>query len=243
MIEISRLNAGYGRLQVLFDVTMSTAPKAINVVVGPNGSGKSTLLKSIFGLTNIYSGSIKFDGLELSRLSPHVIARHGIAYLPQVDNVFTNLTVSENLRMAAYMLDKNTASANIEEMMEIFPVLKRFRNRRSGNMSGGERQMLAMAMALMRKPRVMLFDEPTGNLSPKMALQTLEMIRRLRDEFSITVIMAEQNAKRALELGDTAFLLVSGRPIFIGSAGELLNHAELGRLYLGITEAGRIGQK
>ncbi|MEM1945058.1 MAG: ABC transporter ATP-binding protein, partial [Nitrososphaerota archaeon] len=196
MIEISRLNAGYGRLQVLFDVTMSTAPKAINVVVGPNGSGKSTLLKSIFGLTNIYSGSIKFDGLELSRLSPHVIARHGIAYLPQVDNVFTNLTVSENLRMAAYMLDKNTASANIEEMMEIFPVLKRFRNRRSGNMSGGERQMLAMAMALMRKPRVMLFDEPTGNLSPKMALQTLEMIRRLRDEFSITVIMAEQNAKR-----------------------------------------------
>ncbi|MEM3097010.1 MAG: ATP-binding cassette domain-containing protein, partial [Nitrososphaerota archaeon] len=171
------------------------------------------------------------------------IARHGIAYLPQVDNVFTNLTVSENLRMAAYMLDKNTASANIEEMMEIFPVLKRFRNRRSGNMSGGERQMLAMAMALMRKPRVMLFDEPTGNLSPKMALQTLEMIRRLRDEFSITVIMAEQNAKRALELGDTAFLLVSGRPIFIGSAGELLNHAELGRLYLGITEAGRIGQK
>ncbi|MEM3123685.1 MAG: ATP-binding cassette domain-containing protein, partial [Nitrososphaerota archaeon] len=166
MIEISRLNAGYGRLQVLFDVTMSTAPKAINVVVGPNGSGKSTLLKSIFGLTNIYSGSIKFDGLELSRLSPHVIARHGIAYLPQVDNVFTNLTVSENLRMAAYMLDKNTASANIEEMMEIFPVLKRFRNRRSGNMSGGERQMLAMAMALMRKPRVMLFDEPTGNLSP-----------------------------------------------------------------------------
>jgi branched-chain amino acid transport system ATP-binding protein len=242
MIEISGLNAGYGRLQVLFDVEISTMPKAINVIVGPNGSGKSTLLKSIFGLTNIYSGSIKFDGVELSRLQPHTIAKHGIAYLPQVDNVFANLTVYDNLRMAAYMLDKRTVQDKIEEVFELFPVLKRFRNRRSGTMSGGERQMLAIAMALLRRPKAMLFDEPTGNLSPKMAIQIFEIIKRLRDEFAITIIMAEQNARKALELGDTAFLMVSGRPIFKGSADELLNHAELGRLYLGITSAGRPSQ-
>jgi len=242
MIEIRGLNAGYGRLQVLFDVDISLKPNSVNVIVGPNGSGKSTLLKTIFGLTNIYSGSIKMDGVELSRLQPHTIAKYGIAYLPQVDNVFSNLTVYDNLRMAAYMLDKRAVQEKIEEVLEIFPVLKRFKGRRSGTMSGGERQMLAIAMALIRRPRVMLFDEPTGNLSPKMALQIFSIIQRLRDEFSITVILAEQNARKALELGDEAFLMVSGRPIFKGLAEELLNHAELGRLYLGITSTGRPSQ-
>ena len=187
MIEISGLNAGYGKPQVLFDVDISTVPRAINVIVGPNGSGKSTLLKSIFGLTNIYSGSIRFDSVELSNLQPHTIAKYGIAYLPQVDNVFANLTVYDNLRMAAYMLDKRTVQEKIEDVFELFPVLKRFRNRRSGSMSGGERQMLAIAMALLRRPKAMLFDEPTGNLSPKMAIQIFDIIKRLRDEFSITI--------------------------------------------------------
>ncbi|GBC68651.1 High-affinity branched-chain amino acid transport ATP-binding protein LivF [archaeon HR01] len=242
MIQISRLNAGYGRLQVLFDVSLEIVPKVINVVVGPNGSGKSTLLKSIFGLTNIYSGSIKLDGLEISRLPPHTIARYGIAYLPQVENIFSNLTVYENLRMAGYMLDNSTLAGRIDELLEIFPVLKRMRDRKSGYMSGGERQMLAIAMAMIRRPKVMLFDEPTGNLSPKMVTQILEIIARLRDEFSVTILLAEQNARRALELGDTAVLMVSGRPVFVGDSRDLLNHAELGRLYLGITPAGYTGR-
>jgi branched-chain amino acid transport system ATP-binding protein len=144
--------------------------------------------------------------------------------------------------MATYGLDADRARKSVEEVRSIIPILDKYWNTRAGSLSGGERQMLAMAIALIRKPKAILFDEPTGNLSPKMAIQIFEIIKRLRDEFAITIIIAEQNARKALELGDTAFLMVSGRPIFKGSADELLNHAELGRLYLGITLAGRPSQ-
>jgi len=234
VIEISRLNAGYEGLQVLFDVSMRFLRGGINVVVGPNGSGKSTLLKSIFGLTRIYSGSIKMDGEELVGLMPHQIARRGVAYLPQTENVFANLTGAENLMMAGYTLDKQEFERRLEEVLEALPMVRGFWRRRAGTLSGGERQMLAMAMALIRRPKVLMFDEPTGNLAPKIAKEVLEKIMELRDRLGITIILVEQNARKALEIGDRAYLLVGGRLVFEGDCQELLNHPQLSTLYLGV---------
>ncbi len=232
MLTIKELNAGYKALQILFDVTITAPKNLLTVVVGPNGSGKSTLLKTVFGLTKIYSGKVILDGLDITGLPPHKVAEQGIAYLPQVDNVFSNLTVYENLLIAGYGLKRDEDA--VRDVLEMFPHLKTYRNRKAVQMSGGERQMLAIAMALIRKPKLMLFDEPTGNLSPKMATQILNVVKELRDSYGKTIILAEQNAKKALEIGDKAVLLVSGRPMYEGDSRQLLQHEELGKLYLGI---------
>jgi branched-chain amino acid transport system ATP-binding protein len=232
LLTIEKLNAGYKTLQILFDVTITAPRNLLTVVVGPNGSGKSTLLKTVFGLTKIYSGKLFLDGLDITGLPPHKVAEKGIAYLPQVDNVFSNLTVYENLLIAGYGLKRDEDA--VTDVLEMFPHLKTYRNRKAAEMSGGERQMLAIAMALIRKPKLMLFDEPTGNLSPKMATQILNVIKELRDSHGKTIILAEQNAKKALEIGDKAVLLVSGRPAYEGDSQTLLQHEELGKLYLGI---------
>jgi len=232
LLTIEKLNAGYKTLQILFDVTITAPRNLLTVVVGPNGSGKSTLLKTVFGLTKIYSGKVFLDGLDITGLPPHKVAEKGIAYLPQVDNVFSNLTVYENLLIAGYGLKRDEDA--VTDVLEMFPHLKTYRNRKAAEMSGGERQMLAIAMALIRKPKLMLFDEPTGNLSPKMATQILNVIKELRDSHGKTIILAEQNAKKALETGDKAVLLVSGRPVYEGDSRTLLQHEELGKLYLGI---------
>ncbi|MEN3047314.1 MAG: ABC transporter ATP-binding protein [Candidatus Caldarchaeales archaeon] len=234
MIELRELEAGYGPLHVLFGVTASYSPKLITSIVGPNGSGKSTLLRTIFGFTKVFSGKVIFDGIDITGRPSHQVARLGIAYLPQTDNVFANLAVRENLMMATYGLDREEARERIEEAMASFPVLERYWKRRAGTLSGGERQMLAMAVALVRRPKVMLFDEPTANLAPKVAKMVLDKIAELRDEHGITVLLVEQNALRALEYGDRAQLLVSGRLVFDGPARELLESRELGRLYLGL---------
>ena len=235
MIRLEKLNAGYRRLHVLFDISASFEKSKINVIVGPNGSGKSTLLKSIFGLTTIYSGSIIYNGVELVGKPPHEIARLGIAYLPQTNNIFENLTVEENLRMAGYILPKEELEVRIEEVADLFPIIKSYWRRKAGLMSGGERQMVAMAMALLRRPSVMLFDEPTGGLAPKIANEVLSKIIELRDTLNITIILVEQNAKKALEIGDKAYLLVGGKLIFEGGCEELLNHPKLASLYLGVS--------
>jgi branched-chain amino acid transport system ATP-binding protein len=232
LLTIEKLNAGYKTLQILFDVTITAPRNLLTVVVGPNGSGKSTLLKTVFGLTKIYSGKVFLDGLDITGLPPHKVAEQGIAYLPQVDNVFSNLTVYENLLIAGYGLKRDEDA--VTDVLEMFPHLKTYRNKKAAEMSGGERQMLAIAMALIRKPKLMLFDEPTGNLSPKMATQILNVIKELRDSHGKTIILAEQNAKKALEIGDKAVLLVSGRPVYEGDSQTLLQHEELGKLYLGI---------
>lgn len=234
LLSAEGVSAGYGRLQVLFDVSAGFPEKQITVVVGPNGSGKSTLLKTIFGLTNLLAGKILFDGRDISRNPPDKVSRLGIAYLPQVNNVFNELTVRENLLMAGYVLDKKESEQRAEELAEAFPIVKEHRNRKAGTLSGGEKQMAAMAMALMRRPKVMLFDEPTGSLSPKIAQQVLSRISKIRDEYGITIALAEQNAKRALDIGDKATLLVSGQVSYSGEADELLKQPELARLYLGV---------
>ncbi len=234
VLSVQGLNSGYGRFQVLFDVDAEFKEKEITVIVGPNGSGKTTLLRSIFGITNIYTGLIRLDGQELTRLPPHVISRRGVAYLPQTENVFENLSVRENIMMASYTLGDDETEDRLEETLQIFPVLKDYMKRDAKTLSGGERQMLAMGMALVRRPTVMMFDEPTGALSPKLAEEVLMKIVGLRESLGITIVLVEQHARRALEVGDKAYLMVSGRPIFEGQPEELMGHEELARLYLGI---------
>jgi branched-chain amino acid transport system ATP-binding protein len=234
MLKIQEVNSGYDRLHVLFDINTKMKDKDITVIVGPNGSGKSTLLKTVMGITQVYSGKILFNGKNILGLPPHVVTRLGIAYLPQVDNVFANLKVKENLLMAGYALGKDEAKERAKEVLDDFPVLNEYMGRRAGTLSGGERQMLAMAMATMRRPTIMLFDEPTGSLAPKMAIEVLDKIVKLRDDYGITLVLAEQNARRALEHGDEAILLVSGRVMYEGNSQDLLKHPELGQVYLGV---------
>jgi branched-chain amino acid transport system ATP-binding protein len=234
MLEVRNLTAGYGSLQILSEMSLSASGGKITAVVGPNGSGKSTLLKSIFGLTKIHSGEIIFDGQDLVGLPPYKIARNGISYLPQVESVFPTLTVEENLKMAGYTVPSRELNEKVEQISEMFPVLESHGKKKANLLSGGERQMLAMGMALTRSPKLIMFDEPTANLAPKIALSVLAKIVEVRDKLGPTIILVEQNARKALEIGERACLLVSGRTAFEGSARDLLAHPELGRLYLGV---------
>jgi len=215
-------------------VSLEAGPGKITVIVGPNGSGKSTLLKSISGIATIFRGAVEVDGKPITRKSPTEIARSGVAYLPQTENVFTNLSVTENLRLAGYTLKGGDYPERLKKSLELFPQLSRYLGTKTSNLSGGERQMVAMAMALVRNPSVIMFDEPTANLAPKIATQVLDTVASITKSMNTTTLLVEQNARRALEMGDYAYLLVSGRRVFTGTCKELLEHKELGRLYLGL---------
>jgi branched-chain amino acid transport system ATP-binding protein len=234
LLNVENIFAGYGKLQILNGVTLTAKPREVTVIVGPNGSGKSTLLKTITGLTTVYEGTIKHNGQEITGLASHKIARSGIAFLPQTDNVFTNLTITENLRLAGYTINQDDYRTRLKRIFQLFPQLSAYTNTKALSLSGGERQMLAMALALIREPNVMMFDEPTANLAPKIATQVLNLISSLAKDIGLTILLAEQNARRALEIGDVAYLLVGGKNAFEGTARELLEHKELGRLYLGV---------
>ncbi|RFA96157.1 ABC transporter ATP-binding protein [Pyrobaculum aerophilum] len=234
MLSVKQLNAGYGKFQILFDVNIEAPPNAITTLLGPNGSGKSTLLKTIFGLTSVYSGEVWYNGTNITKLPPHERAKLGLAYLPQVGSTFNELTVEENLKMAAYTLPPEEYRERLEEVFSMFPILREFRKRRAGSLSGGQRQMLAIAMALMRKAKFIMLDEPTAMLAPKVAYEIAETIVELKRR-GITVLLAEQNALLALEIADKAYLLVSGRVVFEGKPKELLENPELGKMYLGLS--------
>jgi branched-chain amino acid transport system ATP-binding protein len=234
MIEVENLNAGYGKLHVLYDVNLKVNSNEIVTVLGPNGSGKSTLLKTIMGLTTIYGGRIIFNGKDITKLRPDEKARLGLTYIPQIGNVFTNLTVKENLIMAGLTLDKSEFNDRLEYALSVFPFLKACLDRKVKTLSGGERQMLSMAMALIMKSKFIMLDEPTGNLAPKIATEVLNKIVELREQSKLTILLVEQAARKALEMSDRAYLLVSGRVIYEGGSKELLEHPELGKLYLGV---------
>src|SRR6267143_3805052 len=235
MIRVDEVSAGYGKLQILNGISVEARPEEITVIVGPNGSGKSTLLKTLAGLTNIYKGSITLDGTKISGLPPHEIARLGIAYLPQTESTFTHLTVTENFKMAGYAVKQADFRERLKRALQIFPKLSSYMNTKVSHLSGGERQMVAMSMALLRKPNTIMFDEPTANLAPIIATQVLNTITYLAQDSGITILLVEQNATRALQIGHSAYLLVNGTTIFQGTAKALLEHRELGKLYLGLT--------
>ncbi|HUI01682.1 MAG TPA: ABC transporter ATP-binding protein [Nitrososphaerales archaeon] len=237
MLKVSGLSSGYGKLQVLDGVSLEASPGEVTVIVGPNGSGKSTLLKSISGIATVFSGHVDFDGRDLAGRSPTEIARAGVAYLPQTENVFTNLSVTENLRLAGYTQGRASHDARLAASIQIFPQLSKYLDTKASNLSGGERQMVAMAMALARRPSLIMFDEPTANLAPKVATQVLDTVAKVTRDMNLTTLLVEQNAKRALEMGDKAVLLVSGKNVFTGTCRELLGHRELGKLYLGLQVA------
>lgn len=239
MLQVDSVSSGYGNLHILHEVSLQAVDKEVTVIVGPNGSGKSTLLKTIAGLTSVYQGNVSLGGQKITKLPPHEIAKMGLAYLPQTESVFVQLTVAENIRMAGYTIPQEEMSSRLSGVLNMFPQIERYMKTRVQNLSGGERQMVAMSMALLRKPSVIMFDEPTANLSPKLATQVLNTVETVAKELGLTVLLVEQNAKRALEIGDKAYLLVGGRNAFNGTAKELLNHQELGKLYLGMktTEA------
>ena len=235
MLTVDHVSSGYGNLQILDNVSLEAQPNQITVIVGPNGSGKSTLLKTIAGLTNVYQGNVTLDGKMISNLAPHEIARLGVAYLPQTESTFTHMTVAENFKMASYTVKREEIQERTRRALEIFPKLSSYMNTRVSSLSGGERQMVAMSMALLRKPNTIMFDEPTANLAPIIATQVLNTITYLAQDSGITILLVEQNATRALQIGHSAYLLVNGTTIFQGTAKALLEHRELGKLYLGLT--------
>ncbi|MFW9801629.1 MAG: ABC transporter ATP-binding protein [Candidatus Thorarchaeota archaeon] len=234
MLSVKNLNSGYDKFCVLYDVNIEVPDKQVSVVVGPNGAGKTTLLNSISGLATVTGGEIIYREENITGIPPYVAPKIGISMVPQTGNVFAGLTVMENLIMAGYTLDSEEVEEQAQDVLEFFPALKDFVGRKAGTLSGGERRMLAIGMGLVRKPKLMLLDEVSMDLAPILAKRVIAKVKELRDEFGLTILLVEQMAKAALEIGDNAYLLVSGEMRYSGDPKELLSNPELGALYLGI---------
>ncbi len=232
LIEVTNLFAGYGdNAPILQEVDMSLKEGEIGVIIGPNGAGKSTLLKSIFGLLNIHSGDITLQGQSISGLRADQLVEKGLAFVPQEFNVFQSMTVEENLEMGAFVRSDNI-SGMMEKVYGYFPPLRDKRKQDAGELSGGQRQMVAMGRALMSKPEVLLLDEPTAGLSPLFMEKIFERIRAVNDA-GVTVLMVEQHAKQALEIADQGFVLVTGRNAYTDTGSALLADKEVAKAFLG----------
>ena len=237
IIETKDLNVGYGPIHVIYDLNFKAPAGEVTVIVGPNGVGKTSLMKAIMGMITLYSGQVLFEGQDITRLPPHERTKLGIGYMPQTGNIFSKLSVEDNLRMASYiMADEDLVAEKREMVMNLFPRLKGYLKRDAGTLSGGERQMLAESMVLMRDPKVMLVDEPTAGLMPKLVTDVLKKLEEMAEQTGLPIIIVEQRARRALEVGDYAYLMRGGVFTFEGTAQELLNHPMLNEMYLGAVE-------
>jgi branched-chain amino acid transport system ATP-binding protein len=234
VLEVKGLRAGYGQMEIVSNVTFDVGDREVVAVVGPNGSGKSTLLKAVFGLCRVFSGAVLFKGEDVTRLPPHRRSRLGMAYLPQTGNVFESLTVRENLMLAAHDLDEEEVGKRLEGVLSLFPELGGLMRRKVRTLSGGERQIVALSMSLLRNPSLVMLDEPTAALAPRLVKQALKRVVELRDEAGVSIVLVEQNALSALEVSDKALLMVSGTVKFWGSSRELLEDRELAKTYLGL---------
>jgi neutral amino acid transport system ATP-binding protein len=233
VLTTDELVAGYvSEVDILNGVSIDVAEGEIVTVIGPNGAGKSTLMKTVFGLLRPRSGRILFRGQEIIGLKPHECTQLGLSYVPQLDNVFPTLTVEENLEMGS--LDRTRTDEQIERMYELFPRLGERRTQAAGTMSGGERQMVAMARALMPDPSLLLLDEPSAGLAPAFVDAIFEKIRDI-NRAGVTIIMVEQNARRALAMSDRGYVLDLGKNRFEGPGQDLLDDPKVAELYLGGT--------
>lgn len=233
VLEVKNLYSGYGKIKVLFGINFSADEGKITAIIGPNGAGKSTLLNSIYGIADIYEGKVLLNGIDITGLKPYIIARMGIGYVPQTNNIFSELSVEENLRIAVRDISREEFKARMEEVLDFFPKLRELIHRKAGTLSGGERRMLAIAIALMRRPNIMLLDEVTTDLAPIVVKRILEKVVELRDKMGMTIVMVEQYARRALEICDKVYLIASGQVKFEGDPKQLLEQQELVSLYLG----------
>ena len=234
MLEVSKLNVVYGKSQALRDVSLKIEEKEIVALVGANGAGKTTLLNTISGLLRPASGSVEFLGKRIDRLAPHKIMQLGICQIPEGRKLFSDMTVGENLEMGAYFSEAwRRKKETLEQVYQLFPVLKERRDQSAKKLSGGERQMVAIGRGLMSSPRLCMFDEPSYGLAPKLFSEVLEVIKQLRAQ-GITIFLVEQNVRNTLEVADRAYVLENGQIVLEGKGKDLLQNEQVKTAYLGV---------
>lgn len=233
MLSVTDLVAGYGGPPIIRGVNATVGEGEIVTIVGPNGAGKSTLLKGIAGLLACESGKVEFSGNDITNVRSHRLARLGIGYVPQNDDVFEPLTVRENLEMGGYLLQRHEVRARVEAVVAVLPLVGRLLDRRAAKLSGGERKMVAIARALMTEPKLLLLDEPTSGLSGERSSQFLTRDVRALAETGTAILLVEQKALSALEISHWGYVLALGRVVLSSSAPELLARRDLGDVFLG----------
>ncbi|RVJ76516.1 ABC transporter ATP-binding protein [Sinorhizobium medicae] len=231
ILAMTQLRGGYSETDILHGVSIEVAAQEIVAIVGPNGAGKSTAMKAIFGLLNVRAGSVIANGVDITGWSPNRIVQAGVSYVPQVDNIFGEMTVHENLEMGAF-LRKGDFSASADRVYQLFPDLKAKRKSLAGSLSGGQRQMVAMGRALMLDPKILLLDEPTAGLSPKYMDQIFQISRDVRDS-GVAILLVEQHAKQALAFADRGYVLAAGGNRHHGTGRELLADRAVAEMFLG----------
>ncbi|MCC5859585.1 MAG: ABC transporter ATP-binding protein [Ectothiorhodospiraceae bacterium] len=231
LLEANGIYGGYGGADILKGATVQVDQDEIVVIVGPNGAGKSTMMKAVFGLLHVRQGEVLYKGKPITNGKPEQMVRLGVAYVPQEKNVFPSLTVEENLEMGAFLI-RGDIRPRKEKVYEVFPKLRERRKQQAGLMSGGERQMVAMGRALMIDPQLLMLDEPTAGLSPRLIDETFERIIRIRD-LGIGVLMVEQNAKQALAIADRGYVLATGTNRYEDTGPNLLANREVAEMFLG----------
>jgi len=230
-LELKNIYAGYGETEILHGVNLSVSAGEIVAIIGPNGAGKSTAIKAILGLLNITKGSVFLDGNDITDTAPDRVVTKGISYVPQTHNVFVNLSVQENLEMGAWTRSDGI-DERLEEMFKLFPDLREKRKQAAGSLSGGQRQMVAMAKALMVDAKVLLLDEPTAGLSPKYRGEIFSTIKEINST-GVPILIVEQNAKQALGCANRGYVLVDGTNRFQGTGADLLEDRDVARMFLG----------
>jgi ABC-type branched-subunit amino acid transport system ATPase component len=230
LLEVQHVSSGYGEMRILHDVSIRVASGEAVTLIGPNGAGKSTLLKTIFGLLVPTQGRILLDDVDIAGTKPPSLVRRGMSYVPQVENVFPSLTVQENLEMGAFV--RHDFAERLDEMYAFFPTLGQKRKQRVGSLSGGERQMVAMGRALMLDPRLLLLDEPSAGLSPRLVGIVFEKMAEI-NQAGVALLVVEQNARAALRLSHRGYIMAGGRVRLEGKGEQLLRDEAVGRLYLG----------
>ncbi len=226
-----KMTGGYGGPDIITSCTVDVNKGEIVAILGPNGAGKSTAMKAMLGLLNLKSGKVVIDGKDISKLTPQDRVKEGISFVPQTRNVFTGLSVQENLEMGAYLREERFEEI-IHEIYELFPILKEKKSQLVGELSGGQRQQVALGRALMIKPSVLMLDEPTAGVSPIVMDELFDHILKVK-KTNVAIIMVEQNAKQALSIADRGYVLVTGENKFSGTGKELLNDPEVRRSFLG----------
>lgn len=232
LLKTEEVVSGYGKMMVVQGISIHIDKEEIVVIIGPNGSGKSTFIKTVFGLIRPTKGKILFEDTDITGLRSDKIMRMGVGYVPQLDNIFPVLTVRENLEMGIYSKKDTDLEEAIGETLDLFPMLKDRGKDKARNLSGGQRQMLAVARALVAKPKLLLLDEPSSSLAPNLVEKVLERVVEIRD-LGTSILLVEQNARRALQVSNRGYVMVMGKKAYEGAAQEILDHKEIGRLYLG----------